>query len=141
MKLFRFLSWTAPKIALSHVNRLGRGTLADGVNGIVPLGGLKGVGARPRTTHPLAKRLTGPENRGGGGGGMQKSKPQTQRPSRKLPASGPAVFSGGHTDTEQIYRARKQLPMPSKGLSNFSPGGRTGYAKQLGALQAPWEKN
>lgn len=67
MKLFRFLSWTAPKIALSHVNRLGRGTLADGVNGIVPLGGLKGVGARPRTTHPLAKRLTGPENRGGGG--------------------------------------------------------------------------
>lgn len=79
MKLFRFLSWTAPKIALSHVNRLGRGTLADGVNGIVPLGGLKGVGARPRTTHPLAKRLTGPENRGGGGGGnAKKQTPNTK---------------------------------------------------------------
>lgn len=49
------------------------------------------------------------------------------------------LFSQGQTDTEQIYGARKQLPIPSKDLSNFSPGGRTGYTKQLGALQAPWE--
>lgn len=29
------------------------------------------------------------------------------------------------------YRARKELPMPSRDLSNFSPAGRTGYTKQL----------
>ena len=50
------------------------------------------------------------------------------------------MFSRGQTDTEQINRASKQLPMPSEDLSNFSPGGRTGYAKQLGVLQAPWEE-
>lgn len=138
MKLFRFLSWTAPKIALSHVNRLGRGTLADGVNGIVPLGGLKGVGACPRTTHPLAKRLTGPENRGERN--AKKPNPKYKNQAENCQTLD-QLFSRGHTDTEQIYRARKQLPMPSKDLSNFSPGGRTGYAKQLGALQAPWEKN
>lgn len=29
------------------------------------------------------------------------------------------------------YRARKQLLMPSRDLSNFSPGGRTGSTEQL----------
>ena len=70
-----------------------------------------------------------------------KSKTQTQKPRTKPSDSGPTMFSHGQTDIEQIYGARKQLPMPSEDLSNFSPGGRTGYAEQLGALQAPWEKN
>lgn len=51
------------------------------------------------------------------------------------------LFPRRQTDTEQTYGARKQLLMPSKDLSNFSPGGRTGYTEQLGALKAPWEKN
>lgn len=75
----------------------------------------------PQTPHPLAKKLRGPEN---GGGKNAKSKPQTQNPKRE-----PDWTSCAFPWTD--HRARKQLPMPSRDLSNFSSGGRTGYTERL----------
>lgn len=70
----------------------------------------------PRTTHPFAKKLTGPEN--GGVGRNPKIKHKNQEENCQTLDQ---LFSHGQTDTEQIYRARKQLLMPSKDLSNFFP--------------------
>lgn len=58
-----------------------------------------------------------------------------QKARRKLSDSGPAAFSQGRADTGLICGARKQLLTPSKDLSNFFPGGRTGYVGEKLSLQ------
>lgn len=56
----------------------------------------------------------------------KKTNPLAANPKHKTPKENQ---TGSVQWTE--FRARKQLPMPSRDLSNFSPGGRTGYTEEL----------